>query len=228
MVMLLKKTLLSKKLNPKSIFLGVASYLCLLLLFVLDDQRLTANGDLVYKQGLYWKAFTTSLMHGDFVHLGHNTLFFVAFAVLLNSYFGLWIFPFLSLVVGGIINLIALKIYPPQVYLVGISGVIYFMAAFWMTMFIFLERHMTVSRRIIITTGVSLVLFFPEAFKKNVSYLAHGLGFGLGIILAIIFFKLRREALQSHEVWIEPTPKNVELENYIDALEAQDEIDPLT
>jgi hypothetical protein len=61
-----------------------------------------------------------------------------------------------------------------------------------------------------------------------VSYLAHGLGFGLGIILAILFFNLRREALRSHEQWIEPTPKNVELENYIDALEAQDDIDPLT
>lgn len=224
--MILKKTLLSKKLNPKSIFLGVASYLLLLLLFVLDDQSLTANGDLVYNQGYYWKAFTTSLMHGDFVHLGHNTLFFIAFAVLLNSYFGFWIFPILSFIVGGIINLIALKIYPPQVYLVGISGVIYFMAAFWMTMFIFLERHMTVSRRIIITTGVSLILFFPEAFKKNVSYLAHGLGFGLGIILAIVFFKTRRESLQSHEVWVEPPPKNIELEHYIDTLETEEDGDP--
>lgn len=226
MALLLKKTLLSKKLNPRSIFLGVASYLFLLLIFILDDQRLTANGDLVYKQGFYWKAFTTSFMHGDFVHLGHNTLFFVAFSVLLNSYFGFRIFPLLSFIVGGIINLIALKIYPPHIYLVGISGVIYFMAAFWMTMFVFLERHLTVSRRIIITTGVSLILFFPEAFKKNVSYLAHGLGFGLGIILAIIFFKLQRQKLRSHEVWIEPTPKNLDLENYIDSLE-EDNIDPL-
>ena len=184
----LTKTLLSKKLSPQSKLVGLFSYLVLLLVFILDNQNLSANGYLVFEKGEYWKAFTTTLMHADFVHLGHNTLFFLAFSVLLNSYFGFWIFPVLSFVVGGLINLIALKIYDPQIYLVGISGVIYFMAAFWMTMFVGLERQMSLYRRIMITTGVSLILFFPEVFVKNVSYLAHGLGFGMGIVLGMIFF----------------------------------------
>ena len=166
----LTKTLLSKKLSPQSKLVGLFSYLVLLLVFILDNQNLSANGYLVFEKGEYWKAFTTTLMHADFVHLGHNTLFFLAFSVLLNSYFGFWIFPVLSFVVGGLINLIALKIYDPQIYLVGISGVIYFMAAFWMTMFVGLERQMSLYRRIMITTGVSLILFFPEVFVKNVSY----------------------------------------------------------
>lgn len=214
----LTKTLLSKKPSPQSILVGLLSYLILLLAFIIDDQNLSANGFQVYEKGEYWKAFTTSLMHGDFVHLGHNTLFFVAFAVLLNSYFGFWVFPILSFLVGGVINLIALKIYEPEIYLVGISGVIYFMAAFWMTMFVFLERHMSLYKRIMITTGVSLILFFPEAFVKNVSYLAHGLGFGMGILLGMMYFWFKQNELRMHEVWVEKAPENHELEAYIENL----------
>ncbi len=219
----LTKTLLSKKLSPQSKLVGLVSYLVLLLVFILDNQNLSANGYLVFEKGEYWKAFTTTLMHADFVHLGHNTIFFLAFSVLLNSYFGFWIFPVLSFVVGGLINLIALKIYDPQIYLVGISGVIYFMAAFWMTMFVGLERQMSLYRRIMITTGVSLILFFPEVFVKNVSYLAHGLGFGMGIILGIIYFKLMREKLRSNELWIEKAPENHELEEYIANLDNEND-----
>lgn len=199
----LKKTLLSKKLTPQSILLGLTSYLVLLLVFIWDNQALSANGYQVFEKGEYWKAFTSQLMHGDFTHLGHNSLFFVAFAVLLNSYFGAWVFPVLSLIAGTLINLIALKFYPPQVYLVGISGVIYFMAAFWMTMFVTLERHMTLYRRLMISTGVSLILFFPEVFEKNVSYLAHGLGFGMGIVFALAYYFSHRRLLHAHDVWIE-------------------------
>ncbi|MBA2403681.1 MAG: rhomboid family intramembrane serine protease [Bdellovibrionales bacterium] len=207
MQLILKKTLLSKKPSPQSVLMALFSYLILLLAFIINDRDLVANGYDVYEKGEYWKAFTTSLMHGDFVHLGSNTLFFVAFSMLLNSYFGFWIFPVLSFIVGGIVNLIALKIYDPQIYLVGISGVIYFMAAFWMTMFVSLERHMTLYKRLMITTGVSLILFFPELFvKNNVSYLAHGLGFGIGIIFGALYFKFNRSELRSHEVWIERHP----------------------
>lgn len=217
----LTKTLLSKKPSPQSVLLGLVSYLVLLLIFIWDNQALSANGYQVYEKGEYWKAFTSQLMHGDFTHLGHNTLFFVAFSVLLNSYFGFWVYPILSLIAGTLINLIALKFYPPHVFLVGISGVIYFMASFWMTMFVTLERHMSLYRRLMTTTGVSLILFFPEVFEKNVSYLAHGLGFGMGILFGVMYFFMKRSELRSHEVWVEKKPENTELEDYIKSLEQE-------
>ena len=65
----LTKTLLSKKLSPQSKLVGLFSYLVLLLVFILDNQNLSANGYLVFEKGEYWKAFTTTLMHADFVHL---------------------------------------------------------------------------------------------------------------------------------------------------------------
>lgn len=220
----LKKTLLSKKIIPSSIFTGLVSYLVLVLVFIIDDERLVANGRLVYEKGLYWKAFTSALMHGDFMHLGNNTLFFFIFSVLLNSYFGFWIFPVLSFLVGGIINLIVLKFYPPGISIAGISGVIYFMAAFWMTLFVCLERQRSIGRRLIIVTGVSLVLLFPETFVKNVSYLAHALGFGMGIISGLVYFKTKRQELRSHELWVEKAPENQELEEYIQSLEKDQSI----
>lgn len=217
----LKKTLLSSKPGPQSVLMGLSFYLLMVLFFIWDNQNFTANGHQIYEQGQYWKAFTTSLMHGDFSHLGSNTLFFTAFSILLNHYFGFWVFPVMSFLVGGLINFIALKVYDPQVTLVGVSGVIYFMAAFWMTMFVLVERQMSLYRRLMIATGVSLILFFPEVFHKNVSYLAHGLGFGFGILFAWAFFTLFKNPIRSHEVWVEKQPINNGLEEYIEQLELQ-------
>lgn len=213
------KTYLSQKPTPPSVLVGLLSYLVLLLVFLFGHSSWSASGHEVYELGNYWKAFTTSLMHADFTHFGHNSLFFVLFAVLLNHYFGFWIFPVLSFLMGGLINFIALKIYPPEVHLVGISGVIYFMGAFWMVMFVGIERKMTLLRRLIIATGVSLILFFPEVFEKNVSYLAHGLGFLLGILMGGIYFFLFKTKLRSHEIWKDKPPENTELLDYIQSWE---------
>jgi membrane associated rhomboid family serine protease len=90
-----------------------------------------------------------------------------------------------------------------------------------MTLFVGLERQWTLYKRLMIATGVSLILFFPEVFVKNVSYLAHGLGFGFGIVLGLVYFWFKREELRSHEVWIEKAPENRELEDYILNLEDQ-------
>ncbi|MCE3011773.1 MAG: rhomboid family intramembrane serine protease [Proteobacteria bacterium] len=201
MKLVLTRTLLSQKPKARSFLLGLSSYVVLLLVFFMNQRGLSANGDIVYTQGEYWRAFTTTLMHADVMHLGSNTMFFLIFSVLLNNYFGFWVFPFLSLLVGGVINLIAFKVYDPQIYLVGISGVIYFMASFWMVMFITLERQMKLGRRILIALAVSLILLWPEAFHEKVSYLAHALGVAFGIPVALLYFLLQKNKLRSHEVW---------------------------
>ncbi len=219
MQMQLTKTLLSSKPGPQSVLMGLSCYLLMVILFIWDNANFTASGHQVFELGEYWRAFTTPLMHGDFSHLGSNTIFFTAFSILLNHYFGFWVFPVMSFVIGGAINLIALKVYDPQITLVGVSGVIYFMAAFWMTMFVSIERKMSLYRRLMIATGVSLILFFPEVFQKNVSYLAHGLGFGFGILFAGLYFFIFKKQIRSHEIWIEKPQINNGLEEYFDQLE---------
>lgn len=163
---------------------------------------------MVFEQGHYWRAFTTTFVHADYKHLGHNALFFTSLSVLLHNYFGNFIYPFLSLFMGGVINLIVLAIYPPEIYLVGISGVVYFMGALWLVMYLFIERTLPLKKRIIVATGLFLIFLAPEAvIKKEVSYLAHGVGFALGIPVGILFYYFHRKEIRSQEVWVETAPE---------------------
>lgn len=210
--MKLVKTLLTTKPTNRSFWVGILSLGVLLLLFG-KDKTLIANGDLIYRDQEYWRAFTTSLLHADLNHLGHNALFFTGLAILLNNYFGWLVFPVLSFIMGGITNLIVLKFYPQHVYLVGISGVIYFMAGFWLINYVLIERQHTIARRLLTVGTVGLVLLFPEVFDHKTSYLAHGVGFLLGVPSGALVFFLTQKSIRAKEVWreIEPDPVFEEL-----------------
>lgn len=205
----LVKTLLSEKPSAQSVLLGMMSLAVLVFIYSLNHQYFTANGIMVFEEHQYWRAFTTSLIHADANHLGHNVLFFTGLAILLHHYFGWVIFPLVSFLTGGLINLIALKIYPPEVHLVGISGVIYFMAGFWLTLYMLIERRLSLVRRSINIIALSLIFLFPEAFSARVSYLAHGLGFLFGFSFGLIYFMVKRKFIRSQEVWMEPEPDPV-------------------
>jgi rhomboid protease GluP len=220
MEMRLTKTFLSKKPGDANIFIGAFSFLVLLALFLFSGRDFVASGVLVFDKGEWWRVFTTSLMHADFMHLGHNALFFTIFAILLNTYFSWFMFPFMSFLMGGLINLLTLSYYPKEVTLVGISGVIYFMASFWMTSYVLIERKMKFRRRLIIATGISLALFCPDVIhlEEKVSYLAHALGFALGIPSALIWFAWHKDAIRNEEVWVEKAPVNFNWEEEMELL----------
>lgn len=204
MEMKLSKTLLTQKPSIKSVIIGFVGLLVLVVLFNSNSSSsLSANGNLIFKEHQYWRLFTSFLVHADFSHLTNNAVVFTGLAVLLNHYFGWFVFPILSLLAGAIINYIALSFYPPQVYLVGISGVIYFMAAFWLVMYVGIERRLTVIRRLINSIGITLIFLFPDVFEQQTSYLAHALGFGLGIPAALMYFLFKRKDIRTHEVWVE-------------------------
>lgn len=207
----LVKTFLSKRPTSLSFMIGVISLAFMTLLFGTNPKSFSANGFLVFEKGEYWRAFTTTLLHADLNHLAHNAFFLLGLSTLLHSYFGLWVFPVLSLIVGGMINLMALKIYPPAVHLVGVSGVIYFMASFWLTSYILIERRQKIQSRLIHATGVTLIFLFPQVFRPEVSYLAHGLGFALGIPFAILYFGINFRKIRSSEEWVEIKKDPVEL-----------------
>ncbi len=202
----LSKVLLSDRPSPQSVLLGVISLAVLVLIHGIDSNELVASGKLIYQDHEYWRAFTTSLVHADTNHLGHNLLFFTGLSILLNHYFGWFVYPLMSLLIGGVINLIALKIYPPDIHLVGISGVIYFMAGFWLILYIFIERRFTLTRRIINSTAIGLIFLFPEVLQTRVSYLAHGLGLSFGLMFGLVYFYFQKNSIRSHERWIEVPP----------------------
>jgi rhomboid protease GluP len=207
----LLKTILSQKISLSSWIMGLSALTVLFIGFHQFNQEWRANGHLVFNQGQWWKAFTTTLVHGDLNHLFSNTLYFTGLAALLHSYFGWRIFPILSFLAGGMINLIVLKIYPKDVYLVGASGVVYFMAAFWMTIYVLTERKLTLVRRFINAIAISLILLFPQVIRPEVSYLAHSVGFALGVPLAISWFLANKNKIRSKEEWIETEEPEIEV-----------------
>lgn len=207
----LVKTFLSKRPTSNSFMMGVISLAIMTLFFGAPREFFSANGHLVFEKGEYWRAFTTTLLHGDLNHLAHNAFFLLGLSTLLHSYFGFWVFPVLSFIAGGIINLIALSYYPPHVHLVGVSGVIYFMASFWLTSYMLIERRQKPFSRFNHAIGVTLIFLFPQVFQPEVSYLAHGLGFALGIPLALMWFGLNYRQIRAKEEWVEVQRDPIEL-----------------
>lgn len=201
MEMKLTKTFLSKRPSSKSFMIAVMGLSVLTMFFGADQSQFSGNGHLVFEEKEYWRAFTTTLLHADLNHLAHNAFFFAGLAGLLHNYFGLWVFPVLSLIVGGLINLVALSIYPPEVHLVGVSGVVYFMASFWLTLYILIEKRQKLWVRFVHAIAVSLIFLFPQVFEARTSYLAHGLGFLFGMPLGVIYYLLFRREIRARDEW---------------------------
>jgi rhomboid protease GluP len=186
--MKLRKTLLSKPFRPWSyplvsvvllIFLGCSSLLWGHHEFA---SRLTASREEIFQQHEYYRLFTTVAMHANLGHFLGNAIFFGIFGFLLNSYFGFLWFPVLSIFFGAIINACTL-------------------AGAWATLFILVERKSHWLKRVMSALAVSLLLFFPTSYEPEVSYLAHGIGFVVGIAIAFIYFQFARARIRREELW---------------------------
>lgn len=211
----LNKTFLSRKPSPESTIIAIISLALLFLFFSFNQKTFSANGYLVFEKHEYWRAFTTTLLHADLNHLAHNAFFFTGLAALLHNYFGFWVFPVLSIIAGGIINIICLYFYPPQVFLVGVSGVIYFMASFWLVLYLLIERRQTIKVRLLNAFAVSLIFLFPEAFQPETSYLAHGLGFLIGLPAGLFYYLWNRQKIRAQDQYIEIKKHKDPIENVI-------------
>lgn len=210
--MKLLKTHLSRPLNEWSfpltgfilvLFLGIS------LLYWRNPAALdplTAGRQAVFQGQEYWRLFSTIAIHADLRHFLANSIFFYIFGLLLHSYFGAWVFPSLSLAMGGVANYFTLYYYPAHAVLVGASGVVYFMAGLWATLFFFIERRGRALKRLGVTICVVTMLFFPTEYEPHVSYLAHAWGFVLGIASGILYFYSNRSRLRAAEVWSLPEP----------------------
>lgn len=164
----------------------------------------------VFEDYEFWRLVTALAVHADMKHLLSNALLLGIFSYLLFGYFGFWVFPAASVLLGAAVNYLSLMTYPPEIRLVGASGMIYGMAGFWLAMFLLVERRLRFRRRILHGVGVGLVLLVPTALERAVSYRSHGFGFGLGVALAVGYFFLRREWIRSQEVREQPVSEEVE------------------
>jgi rhomboid protease GluP len=176
---------------------------------------LAATSEGVLEKREYWRLLTAIAVHADVMHALSNAIFVALFTYLLFGYFGFWVFPALSLGMAGLTNYFSLLTYPPEVSLVGASGLVYWMAGFWLSMYLLVERSVSPGKRVLRVVCLALLVLFPSTFQATVSYRTHAIGLGLGTVSALAYFQLNRGSIRAAEV--------VEVEEPFDDPE---EIDP--
>lgn len=166
-------------------------------------QYLQATPSLVFEKGEYWRLFTSSFIHGDLSHFLSNSLMLSVMSYLVISHYGYWVYPILSFTMGAVINLLVILSFKHDVAIVGASGVVYYLWGFWLVLYLFIQRHIPFTRKIMKIIAISLMVLIPTQFEANISYLAHGLGFALGIITGFLYFIFNKGFIYSKEKKIE-------------------------
>lgn len=161
---------------------------------------LPASGKLVFADKMYWHAWSALFAHADLGHFMSNMFLFLPLTYLLTSYYGYLFFPIAGLFFGGLTNLIVLSQMRPEINLLGISGVVYWMGAAWLTLFVIVDRRSTWRKRLGVAACLTVILFIPETYKPEVSYLSHFVGFVLGSICGVIYYFVRRNEIEAAEV----------------------------
>lgn len=166
-----------------------------------------ASARTVFQANDWWRAWTTLFAHGDLGHIAGNLFLFIPFAYFLSSTFGFFFFPFLGFFIGGLINLMVMKTMPEHTWLIGVSGVVYWMGASWITLSFLIDLREKLSRRIVKSLAITAILFVPETFRPEVSYLSHFLGTLTGFLSGCIFYFLNRKKIRDadrYEIIHEP------------------------
>lgn len=143
---------------------------------------------------------TAVAVHTDIAHFFSNAIFLALFSYLLFGYFGFWVFPVLGLALAGLTNYLSLLTYPAEVSLVGASGLVYWMAGFWLSMYLLVDRSLGLGKRVMRAVVIALLVLFPTTIQENVSYRTHAIGFGLGAVSAFVYFRRNRESIRAAEV----------------------------
>ena len=176
--------LTTKGLYPALVFIAVAY-----MVSVYDwktSGTLGISGRAFFEYGEYWRSVTALFVHADLAHLLSNSWLLMIFGWLLFQVGGTTAFPWLSLLIGAITNVITVYVYPPQVNLVGASGMVYGMVGLWLTWFVRFDTT-PVAFRWLRVIAFTLMVMFPTTFREEVSYLAHGAGFGVGVVFGLLF-----------------------------------------
>ena len=167
------------------------------------NTMLSANNENVFQLHQYYRLWTSLFVHADTGHLFSNLVLFIPLVYLLAAYFGTWSWPLGAVLAGGFINAIVLRGMSSTVFLVGISGVVNFLGGGWLTLYYFIDHRDQHRRRFAVVLFVTLVLFVPDTYKPEVSYASHLVGFFMGIVTAIIFYRYNLHRFKSAEVFKE-------------------------
>ena len=167
--------------------------------------HLVPNHENVFGKHQFWRLFTGILIHADLSHFFSNAIGLFLFGYLLYGYFGTIVYPVMAFVLGAVVGAISLATYPEGVSLVGASGVVYFIAAFWLTQFVFIERRFSILQRLLRSIGFALIMLLSSTFDPAISYRTHAIGFTAGVLFAFLYFALNRKRIREAEQIVEET-----------------------
>ena len=168
--------------------------------FGLTDQLLI-DRDRVFISHEYWRLFTGILVHFDLNHFVSNALGLFLFGYLLYGYFGPRIYPVGVALLGTLVNGISIATYEPGSKLLGASGIVYLMAAFWLTLFVSAERRYSIGKRLARSAGFALVMLVSSTFDPSVSYRTHYIGFFTGVLFGVIYFLIEKDRIRAAEIF---------------------------
>lgn len=217
--LIIKRVFLSNRPKTEAAWGVFSSFVLFMLFFSIYHEDLfgfskfvASSSEAVFGKHEYWRLFTAVFVHADLMHLLSNSLFFGGLAFLLGGYFGFFIFPVLTVFAGALIQYISLMTYESGITLVGSSGVVYFMAAFWLALYCGIERRISILQRLMSSGAFTLVLLIPTAVRSEVSERTHLIGYITGWIAGGIYFFIRRKDFRKAEQvqWVSDQSESIE------------------
>lgn len=162
---------------------------------------LPASGETVFEGGETWRLLTAMAAHADAIHLLSNAALLGWFIYLSFGAFGASLYPWCAVPAGALSLALTLEGYPPHLNVVGASGLLYLLAGSWLTLYVLVERRLSIWQRLLRVIGFSLVVLVPTSLRPEVSYRAHAIGLFIGICLGLAYFLARRDTIRSGERW---------------------------
>ena len=162
---------------------------------------LPASGETVFERGEAWRLVTALAAHADPIHLLSNAVFLTWLIYLSYGAFGASLYPWSAVPLSAVALAVTLEGYPPNIRVVGASGMLYLLAGAWLTLYVLVERRLTVPKRLVRVIGFFLVVLVPTSIRPEVSYRAHFIGLFFGICLGLAYFLARRDAIRQGERW---------------------------
>jgi rhomboid protease GluP len=115
---------------------------------------------------------------------------------------------------------------PLNISLVGVSGVLYWMGGSWLALYWLIDKRESKGRRVLKVIAVTIVLFVPDSYLPNISYISHFLGYFAGVFSGILYYLIFRNKILSAEVIEQISDEELD-EEYYNEDEPNDPKDPL-
>ena len=170
-------------------------------------EHFQVSKELIFHQHEWWRLPFGVLVHGDFNHFLSNSLFLTVLSYFIARTYGLRVLFGVGFLMGVLTHFLTFSFMKDHISLVGASGMLYAFWGLWFSLYFLIDRFTPIHRKFMKIFAISLLLLIPQKFEPNVSYLAHFIGFIIGLISGCLIYFRKREKILSYEKYqyrIEP------------------------